>query len=271
VATGGIGSVFTRPEARAGGVASAVLAQAADAMRRRGMALSLLFASRLAFYERLGWASWPGSRTLVRRAAEPVAQPALPEIEMVPVDVARDLRAVKRLHESYTGPRQGSVVRDEATWEATLRNGGNPIEEFLVARRRGETVAYARASVLSGFLLLTELGRAPDAASALAALIGKLLTPRTPDALERPGRPSRELRALGVAPPLFDEALAAALPAYGLSAEAYPDPNAMLRCLDAEALARSAGARLEAGEDGPALLRRLLPPEHFGFWAADRF
>ena len=66
VSTGGIGSVFTRPEARGSGIASELLERAALAMRERGMLLSLLFSSRFHFYERVGWISWPGSRTLLR-------------------------------------------------------------------------------------------------------------------------------------------------------------------------------------------------------------
>jgi len=55
VSVGGIGSVFTRPEARGGGVASAVLERAIAEMRARGMALSVLFAELHDFYGRLGW------------------------------------------------------------------------------------------------------------------------------------------------------------------------------------------------------------------------
>ena len=271
VPTGGIGSVYTRPEARASGVASAVLEHAAGAMRARGMPLSLLFASRLSFYARLGWESWPGSRTIVRRPSEAPAGAAGPGLEITAFEAARDLRGVQALHRSYTGRRMGTVVRDSATWEATLRNGGNPFEDFLVARRDGAPVAYARATTMSGFLILTELGRAEGAASALADLVVALLSPREADPLERPGRPSRELRTLGVAPPLQDAALADALRARGLSADGHPDPNAMLRCLDPAALAEAAGVALAPGEDGQALLRRLLPPERFSFWAADRF
>src|SRR4030095_4441350 len=54
VPTGGIGSVFTSEKARGSGVSSALLEAAVDAMRARGMPLSLLFASRHAFSRRLG-------------------------------------------------------------------------------------------------------------------------------------------------------------------------------------------------------------------------
>jgi len=271
VATGGIGSVFTRPEARHGRVASELLERAAQAMRERGMPLSLLFASRLEFYTRLGWISWPSTRTLLRPAPNAPTADAGPGIELRAFDPERDLMAVQRLHVSYTGRRQGAVVRDAAAWEATLRNGGNPREDFLLAVRGGEPVAYVRAAVLSGFLLVTELGRTQDAAPALAAAVRAVLTPREDDPLERPGRPSKDLRALGVAPALLDAPLEAALRAAGVGADSYPDPNAMIRCLDAPALAKAANVELRPREEGPALLRRLLPPEAFSYWTADRF
>ena len=269
VPTGGIGSVFTRPEARGSGVASELLERAARAMRERGMLLSILFASRLDFYARLGWRSWPSTRTLLRPASNGGA--FVPDLTVRPFRASSDLAAVRRIHADYTGSRQGSVVRDPFAWQATLRNGGNPREDFLVALRGDEIVAYARATVLSGFLMISELGRTSDAAAALAALVRRLLTPRPDDPLAPPGRPSPELRALGVAPALLDEPAAAALAASGVSLDAYPDPNAMLRCLDALGLARAVGATLAPDEDGEALLRRVLPPEAFSFWIADRF
>lgn len=268
VPVGGIGSVFTGAQARGRGLASRVLERAADAMAARGMPLSLLFASRLSFYGRLGWISWPGSRTLLRPTEEGGRRAP---IDARPFDASRDLPAVQQIHSSYSGRREGTTLRDAAAWEATLRNGGNPHEEFLLALREGEPVAYVRAAVLSGFLLLTELGRADDAAEPLAALVQRVLTPRDADPLSRPGRPSEALRALGVAPPLLDPPLAEALRGRGIGVETHPDPNSLLRVLDAPALAKAAGTRLAPGEDASSLLRRLLPPDRFSCWAADRF
>jgi hypothetical protein len=45
----------------------------------------------------------------------------------------------------------------------------------------------------------------------------------------------------------------------------------MLRCLDAPALARFAGIDPKCAEASRALLVRVLPPERFTFWPADRF
>lgn len=271
IPAGGIGSVFTGPDARGSGVASALLERAAQAMRERGMPLSLLFASRLGFYGRLGWVSWPGSRTLLRPVPEAAGGRDDAAQGARPFEAERDLAAVQQIHEIYTGSRQGTAIRNAADWRASLRIGGNPLEQFLVALRDGQAVAYARATVLSGFLVFTELGRVAGAAAPLALLMRSLLTPCAADPLARPGRPSAELRKLGVAPPLFDAELETELRACGVTLDAYPDPNAMLRVLDAPALAEAAGTRVAPGEDDAALLRRILPPERFCYWAADRF
>lgn len=269
IPTGGIGTVYTRPESRETRIASRLLERAADDMRARGMPLSILFASRLGFYGRLGWASWPGTRTLLRRAAEGASPD--PDVPLRPFDRARDLERVVHLHALYSATRNGTVVRDAAVWEAVLRNGGNPREDFFVAEREGRVVAYARAMVMSGFLIVSEIGRTADAEREAAALLIHLLAPRAADPLALPARPTEALRALGVAPPLLDGALEASFERAGGAISHHPDENTCLRVLDAEGLAKAAGVALGAGEDGPALLRRLLPPERFSWWSADRF
>jgi hypothetical protein len=275
VPTGGVGSVFTRPEVRNTGAAGTLLGCAVDAMRARGMELSLLFAARLAFYSRLGWTSWPCTRTLLRSPATQASAPA--DIEVTSFDPVRDLAEVVALHLAYSGSRSGTTVRDAVGWQSSLRLAGNPHEEFLVARRNGRAVAYTRATVLSSFLMLSELGR--DAAldpraEALAALVAATQEPRAGDRLAPPGRSSPEFRAQLLAPAAHDPELARALAARGFGAIALPDPSAMLRCLAPEALASRLGVAApvessrEAVED---FLRGVLPPERFTTWLADRF
>ncbi len=279
---GGIGSVFTRPEARGSGIAGALLERAALAMRERGMDLSLLFATRLAFYDRLGWTSWPGTRTFVRpdgAAAAPDATAADGALSLAIFDPARDLDAVRALHEAYSGSLSGSVVRDTAAWQSNLRGGALDGEDFWVARRGsdGRVVAYARAIVLSGFLMLSELGRharLDPEAEALAALVARSLGARDPDRLARPGKPSAALRSQLLGPPDHDPALGSALARRGLALRSLPDPTAMLRCLDPSALAKRLGEPAPASDDrqaGTALLRRAFPPDRFTYWLSDRF
>jgi GNAT superfamily N-acetyltransferase len=274
---GGIGSVFTHASARGSGAARAVLEAAIAGMRARGLAVSLLFASPLhvspeSLYGRLGWTSWPSTR-LVWRCAGAAAPAAAEAVDLAPFDPARDLDAVRALHASYSGARPGTVLRDTRAWQASLALGGNPGEEFGVARSGGDVVAYARGVVLYGILQAAELGRRDDAAGAqgLAALVARLLTPRADEPLASHGKASAELRRMLIAPDPRDAALAGALAARGITAQAVPDPHGMLSCVDADALARAAGVARMPDEKDDALLRRVLPPEELVFWPADRF
>ncbi len=254
VGLGGIGSVFTHPEGRGSGAASAVLRAAEDDMRGRGLALGLLFTGRIPFYERLGWIAWPFSNALYI-AQEADAGAAAEGVELDAFDLARDLADVCDLHAGYSAERSGSVVRDDAAWEGNLKVAGNPDEDFRVARRDGEVVAYARFIALEGHPILAEFGRGPRDEDALAALLSRALA-------ERGG---------GYGPAPADASLEAGLLAHGVEVRPMGDPNTMLRCLDAEALLAAAGAERAEGESEADLLRRVLPPERALFWPADRF
>jgi GNAT superfamily N-acetyltransferase len=270
VPAGGIGSVFTRPEARAGGVASALLERSLRAMRERRMELSLLFASRHAFYARLGWSLWPRLRPLLLRT-DATARPD-PARAGVRFDPARDLADVVALHAAYSAGFDGTLVRDTESWRGSLVLAGNPGEEFRVARdAAGRIAAYARAIVLEGFFMIGEWARRPDAAEELADLAVGLMQPRAPDPLERADRPSAELRKLLVGPTPPDAALYDALGRRGVELKSFDERGAMLQCLDAEALARRTGAPRAAGEEPQAFLERLLPRDRFCFWPSDRF
>ena len=94
---------------------------------------------------------------------------------------------MERTDSWYSSGRSGTVVRNEALWEASLQLGGNPEEEFLVARRDGELVAYLRTIVLGDHMTAGELGRRDNGSEALAALIDASLGPREGDPLGGPG------------------------------------------------------------------------------------
>ncbi|MBS1105911.1 MAG: hypothetical protein H6Q91_1413 [Deltaproteobacteria bacterium] len=270
---GGIGSVFTREAARGSGVASRLLEASVAAMRERSMEVSLLFASRHAFYGRLGWLLWPRQRSLWLRADTNTAPDALRPVEAF--DASRDLDEVMALHERYSASRDGTVVRDRAFWLGQLGFAGNPTEEFLVARdAAGRVEAYARASLFEGFCAILELGRsdAPTATLALADLVQHSMAPRDPDpSAARAGRPSAEFRRMLLAPTHDDAALDAALAARGVAAKHFEERASMLRVVNAEALARRFGEAPRVGESPASMLRRLLPPEQLVFWPADRF
>jgi len=270
VAMGGIGSVFTRPARRGHAIATRMLERASKAMRERGMLVSLLFANPLtvSLYERQGWSAW-GARALLLTRESKGGSDA--DLDSAPFDRGRDLSAVRALHEAYSAALDGSVVRDDALWETSLRVAGNPSEEFRVARRPGRAVAYLRTLAQSGFLILSELGRDPDAGPELAALIDAALTPREDDPLARPERPSDVLRSLAILPILSDDVLLSALAERGIAHRAVDNPLAMWRCLDPAGLARALGVQAAASENPNALLARVLPPGDFVYWPADRF
>ncbi len=268
VPTGGIGSVFSRPERRGEGLGARVLARAEAAMAERGMELALLFAGPVAWYEGLGWSAWPRRRLLLARTESAPAVARRGE----PFDAARDLAAVRALHERCDAGREGCVIRDDALWHASLRVAGNPREDFLVARAADRLVAYARAIVLNGLFVLSEYAWQPGGADALAGLVVELMAARDPDPLARDAGREGDLRHHAVAGAAgLDAELAEALARRGVGTQEVEDPTTVLRCLDAEALARRVGTRLAPGESPEALMARLAPPERFGFWIADRF
>ena len=89
-------------------------------------------------YERQGWRSWVGQRTIVRLAQNrPPGPPPEGEAEAETFDRNRHFAAVKAIHSAYSGSRNGTVIRDDTLWESTFALAGNPVEEFWVARRGG--------------------------------------------------------------------------------------------------------------------------------------
>lgn len=270
VPMGGIGTVFTRPGARGRGLAGSLLARAVEDMKARGDCISMLFAGRIRWYTKLGWHSWGLRRVLLERVGE--GAPDRGALDFARFDRARDLASVRALHEAYSGLLTGTVARDDALWEASLRNGGNPQEEFCVVRAGGECIAYLRAVVLSGILVLSEFAAAPGFEDALARAVRALLEPRDPDPLATGAKPSNELRRVASTVSLhFAPDLGAALLRSGITLKEHDDPSCMLRCLDADALGAHVGLPSRASEPPVDFLRRVLPPEDLTCWPADRF
>lgn len=273
VPAGGIGSVFTRADARRRGLAERLVERACAAMGARGMVLSLLFGVQ-PLYARQGFELWPARAALLVRAAGAPAPPEPAGVAVAAFDRSRDGPELRSLHARYSEPLAGSVARDDALWEHSLANAGNPDEEFLVARAGGALVAYARAALLSGVLALTEFACEPGCEPALVALVSRIAREREGDPFAaRAGRPTGELRRVLASAPLqrFAPGLAAALAGAGFEVRDVPVRNVMLRCLDAGELGRRVGAAPRAGEAPNAFLARLLPGAELAFWTADRF
>jgi len=274
VPTGGVATAFARPNHAEGEVARAILQEAVAEMRRRGFELSLLFAAYRSFYADLGWRSWKGQHTLVKPSTHP--PPVRPggapgaDVETRGFKPA-DLGALRELHTVYSADRHGVVARDEALWRATFDLAGNPGEDFRLALRGGQVVAYLRAAYLYGVLTAMELGRLSDGADGLALLVRDLLEPRQPDPLAPPGSDSAAFRAQVLLPAFDDLQLTVAMEHLGLASHPLVDESAMLRCLDLEGFARRIGADVFEGESPHEFLVRILPEDRFVFWPADRF
>jgi predicted N-acetyltransferase YhbS len=277
VPAGGIGSVYTAPERREEGLAGAILDRCVAAMKQRGMELSLLFSDRTAFYRTRGWRSWSCQRTVLRLPEDGIAaeeddgSPGEDELRIAHFDWERDFEAVRAIHSAYSASRSGTVVRDDELWKASFRLAGNPNEEFWVALRQGTPVAYMRVTLLLGIFMVTELGRLEDAADALADLTLHTLQPVEDDPLAPPGKNSREIRCFLVLPAFDDIPFTVALEQRRVGTHPVDDPTAMLRCLNAGALAERLDVSLLPGENGDDFLRRILPADSLIFWPADRF
>jgi GNAT superfamily N-acetyltransferase len=248
-----LGNVFTDPAARTGGVASALLEQAIAAMSVHGFDAALLFAEKLAFYARLGWRSTPRHLAFIAKDARYLTPPAHCDAFVH----ERDLDAVKALYAVYSAPITGATVRDHGYWQGQLAYAGNPGERFLLARRGGRIVAYARAVSLYGMNVISEHGALPDESAALAELIAHqhALGHTHPGTLAQ------------IAP---DAALESALAQRGLPVRHVDDPSAMWRLVDAERLA--AKLRLPvASVQREDFFAELFPLATSRYWISDRF
>ena len=250
VAVGGVGNVYTDPGYRDGGVASQLLTHAIAAMQEHEFDLSLLFASRIDFYGRLGWQSHLRYLSFIE-----AGDPAPPVSASESFDAGRDLNDVMALYNSHSGSIAGATVRDRAYWRGQLQYAGNPDERFVVARRDGRVIAYARSAMLYDFPTILEHGCAPAGESALADLLGELHRGAVPGTLAQLV-PSQNLEAL-----LRDR---------GLAVRSVEDRSWMWRLLDPAKLA--ATLRIPtAAVQAPGFLEDLFPPLQTRYWLSDRF
>lgn len=250
VALGGIGSVATHESQRGKGIASELLRRAIESMSARGMALSLLFTGRFAFYEALGWLQ---ISTRLFKLRAPARLPAPDDGTTVRAFRAEDLPRVAALYDAYTEPLSGPTIRDARYWAGQLRTAGTPTEDFRVAERAGELVAYARVAPFAGRPRVLEYARGPRGAAALARLLVDFAPAHhsLPVPLVRDAELGESLRSLG--------------------ADTAPgeDASAMWRVLDRPTLERIAGAG--PGTSDRALLEALVGGPLVTYWPSDRF
>jgi predicted N-acetyltransferase YhbS len=172
----GIGAVFTPPEYRGRGYASAMLALELDRSRALGCDVAYLFSDiRPAFYSALGFRELPSREISLRADALPATRLALARLE------DRDWIGVSRCFESSECRRAAGFARSPLVWDwmrlrmrhGSERTGGQ--ETNLVVRGRGRNVeAYVlgeRDPVRDAYVV-EELGFAGSpSAGAVAALL----------------------------------------------------------------------------------------------------
>lgn len=171
----GIGAVFTPPELRGRGYASAMLALALDAARKDGFDFAYLFSDiHPLFYKELGFIELP-SRSLSIRAdalsSERIAVDALQE---------RDWSGVRRCFEEMEAARAFALVRKPMVWDwirIRLQHGsehaqGQPIR--FVLRRAKRVIAYVigqRETKHDAFILDEAAYTGEEAARMMPALL----------------------------------------------------------------------------------------------------
>src|SRR4029453_12932647 len=90
VPAGGIGSVFTRPEARRRGIAEGLVARASQAIPDRGLPVGVLFGGE-SLYARRGWRNWGVRAGFLVREPDAPAPGDPPGLAVAPFERERDL------------------------------------------------------------------------------------------------------------------------------------------------------------------------------------
>ncbi len=168
-AAGGIGSVATHPDARHAGIATALMRDAIEQMRREGMAVSFLFTGIPRFYERLGYhiVCEPYFEASASEAAA-IAEPRLYDIRPM---TAADDRTIIRIRTRAVAGTTGVVVQTLRT----LRDARHWLDEdadgCFIAERTGLPVAYLRSRCRPYGHQILEAESLPGHQGAIAPLV----------------------------------------------------------------------------------------------------
>jgi len=168
-AVGGIGSVATHADARHEGVATALLRDAIEQMRRQGMAASFLFTGIPGFYERLGY-------HVVREPqfeADARAVASLPDAGLWNVRAIRDAdtRALVAIYQRAIAGSTGAIVRTSRTWRDAQTWLDEDTGGCFAAERSGRIVAYVRSRCRTYGHQVLEAECAPGHDGAISALL----------------------------------------------------------------------------------------------------
>ena len=167
----GIGAVYTPPELRGRGYASAMIAMAMDRARTDGYDVAYLFSDiRPQFYEELGFMQFPSRAISLRADSLPGDRIEVQRLE------EHDWSGVRRCFELRDRARSWAFVRTPLVWELVrlrIRQAsehGSGIQTNLVVRRGRGIAAYVlgRRAPEHDAYLLDEFGFADAQAAGLA-------------------------------------------------------------------------------------------------------
>jgi GNAT superfamily N-acetyltransferase len=177
----GIGAVFTPPEMRGHGHASALVADLVGRAQREGALLASLFSEiGPSFYERLGFTGVPLDEVTIGVDKKRGGAPAM----LVRAGDERDLEAVAAMHAIRSASAHFALQRDASLVHyalskrrllAGLGPSGLRQLEFFVAEEGASAVAYAVLSENANGWTLEEAGDRDPAGARLGAMFQVLL------------------------------------------------------------------------------------------------
>lgn len=136
--TGAMGSVAADPHYRGMGLTHKILAAQTDYMREADYDISVLLASKHAFYEKAGWRLIPETAY----AVENQARGGQPDgYEIIPFE-PRYLDDIRGIYEQFNQNRTYTVVRDETYWKDLIRWPEWNKADCLLLRHNHKIVAY---------------------------------------------------------------------------------------------------------------------------------
>lgn len=136
--TGAMGSVAADPNYRGMGLTHKILAAQTDYMREAGYDISLLLASKHAFYEKAGWRLVPETAYAVEK--QPVYEQ--PDgYEIIPFE-PRYLEDIRSIYDQFNHYRTYTVVRNEAYWKDLIHWPDWKKSDCLLLQQNNKIVAY---------------------------------------------------------------------------------------------------------------------------------